>query len=87
MSVQLCRVKNIVEMIKSHEKTCAGFGSITQVMALYTVCGELMPHVRCHAPMSPELPDRFISGRFIRLVRRAPPNGGACERIHEHRIV
>jgi hypothetical protein len=53
-------------MIISHEKTCAGFGSITQVMALYAACGELMTHARRHMLMSSELPDRFNSGRFIR---------------------
>jgi hypothetical protein len=79
-------VKNIVEMINSYEKTCAGFGSITQVIALYAVCGELMPHARRHAPMSPELPDRFISGWFIQAVLRASLIGSACERIHEQPV-
>ena len=65
MSVQLCRVKNIVWIYIRYEKTCAGFGSITQVIALYTVCGELMTHARRHAPMSSELPEGFNSGRFM----------------------
>jgi len=37
VSVQLCRVRNIVEIFYRHEKTCPGFGSITQVMALCQV--------------------------------------------------
>src|SRR6201986_4568516 len=72
-------------MIKSHKKTCAGFGSKTQGIALYSVCGELMPHAPCHAPMSPELPDRFNSGGFMGAVRRATQMAVACERIHEQR--
>jgi hypothetical protein len=65
VSFWLCRVKNMVEMIFCHEKTCAGFGSITQVMALRLVCGGLMTQARRHGPMTSELPERFKSGRFI----------------------
>ena len=32
---QLCRVKNMLEIIHTYEKAYPGFGSITQVMALY----------------------------------------------------
>jgi len=43
-------------MMYGDEKTYTGFGCITQVIPLYTVCGELMPHARCHALMSPNYP-------------------------------
>jgi len=44
VSFQLCRVKNIVEMIYSYEKSCCGFGSITQVMGLGQVWAEAITH-------------------------------------------
>jgi len=66
VSVQLHRVKNIVRSINNNEKTCSGFGSITQVMALRPGLAELTTQARRHAPMSSELPDRFSSGRFMR---------------------
>ena len=71
LSFQLCRVKNIVEMIYSYEKSCCGFGSITQVMGLGQVWAEAITHVRRHAPVSTELPEGFKSGRFIGPACRA----------------
>jgi hypothetical protein len=70
-------------MIISHEKTCAGFGSITQVMALHPVCGELMTQAQRHASMTSELPERFNSARFISGHSGHQQTAIACERIHE----
>ena len=52
VSIQLHRVKNIVGRINDNEKTCSGFGSITQVMALRPGLGELMTrrHVTRRCP-------------------------------------
>ena len=52
-------MKNIVEMIITYEKYRAGFGSITQVMALCPVYREIMTRTSGDALMSSELPGRF----------------------------
>jgi hypothetical protein len=64
--VQLCKVKNIVETIITYEKSRAGFGSITQVMALRPVYKRLMTHASGDTWMSSELPGRFNYAGFMR---------------------
>ena len=71
-------MKIIVGIINTHEKSCAGFGSITQVIALPRLCGALMTHARRHAVMSPELPEGFKSG----VVYAGRPTGT----IHVNRL-